>query len=142
AGKHANDLGHVVDGGYFENSGAVTAAELVVLINRVATANQWNLVPVVILIDYQNCSPKRRDCSEDEPNQLRKGCRPDEYGPFPYQGPEGPSKDFSAEKWANEVLSPVRALLNTRGARGEQAVGDIRNGQPPFGALPTLLELR
>lgn len=28
------------------------------------------------------------------------------------------------------MLSPARALLNTRGARGEQAVGDIRNEQP------------
>jgi len=135
-------VGHVVDGGYFENSGAVTAAELVVLINRVSKANGWNLVPVVILIDYQNCSVKGRDCSEDEPNQLGKSLCPDEYGPFPYHGPEGPSTEFNAERWANEVLSPLRALLNTRGARGEQAVGDVRNAQLPVGALPTLLEFR
>ena len=135
-------IGHVVDGGYFENSGAVTAAELVVLVNRVSKANGWNLVPVVILIDYQNCSPKGRNCSEDDPNQLGKSACPDVYGPFPYHGPEGPSTAFNAEKWANEVLSPLRALLNTRGARGEQAVGDVRNERLPFGPLPTLLEFR
>jgi len=140
--NNAGHIGHVVDGGYFENSGAVTAAELVVLINRLSKANGWNLVPVVILIDYQNCSVKGHDCSEDEPNQLGKSACPDVYGPFPYHGPEGPSTRFNAERWANEVLSPLRALLNTRGARGEQAVGDVRNEQLPVGGFPTLLEFR
>ena len=141
AGK-AVSKGHVVDGGYFENSGAVTAAELVTLIRRVSKEKGLNLVPVVILIDYQNCSSQGINCEENDPNDLRKGCHPDEYGPFFYQGPLGPSHDFNAEKWANEVLSPVRALLNTRGARGEQAVGDIRNEQGLVGTLPTLLEFR
>lgn len=142
AGKQSNVLGHVVDGGYFENSGAVTAAELVMLIKRVSKARNWSLEPVVILIDYQDCSPKHRECSENEPNQMVKGCPPDSYGPFWYQGPNGPPTGFNAEKWANEVLSPVRALLNTRGARGEQAVGDVRNDRLPVDGKPTLLEFR
>ncbi len=85
---------------------------------------------------------KGHDCSEDEPNQLGKSSCPDVYGPFPYHGPEGPSTKFNAERWANEVLSPLRALLNTRGARGEQAVGDVRNERLPVGGLPTLVEFR
>lgn len=151
-------LGHVVDGGYFENSGAVTAAEVVLLINTMSQRNGWNLKPVVILIDFENCSPKRKSCAgQGDITKLPGDCAFDAYGPFPYRGTEGPTPPVSGDQWANEVLSPLRALLNTRGARGQQAVGDVRTTsrfstaspepQPaPQAAtasgLPTLLEFR
>ncbi|HEV7921354.1 MAG TPA: hypothetical protein VGR02_11260 [Thermoanaerobaculia bacterium] len=127
-------LGHVVDGGYFENSGAVTAAELVLLIRQHADPR---LTPVVILIDYENCGPtvtkRPGDCRFADFNQAPPATRPVE--------PQ------AAEKWANEVLSPLRALLATRGARGRQAVGDVRTssqfGVPPLGPVPnTVIEFR
>ncbi|HEX8154744.1 MAG TPA: hypothetical protein VF698_16550 [Thermoanaerobaculia bacterium] len=122
-------LAHVVDGGYFENSGAVTAAELVTLVNVVARRQQWRLVPVVILIDYEQCP----------------AC-PDPYGPFAFG--DRPDNPLKADRWAAEVLSPLRALLDTRGARGDQAVGDVRTEATFVDALrvgsklPSVIEFR
>jgi hypothetical protein len=82
---------HVVDGGYFDNSGAVTAAEIVNLIRRRAAQNRVAIVPYVLVIRYQPLEPP----------------------------PAEP------EVWANEVLSPVRALLNTRGSRAVLAVAQL-----------------
>lgn len=120
-GSDSAIAGHIVDGGYFENSGAVTAAEVVNLIRRVAASHaDWKKLHIyVITIDFEDYSALCRR-------------KPDQCGPDPTEKPfkalpgaEGP-RPGKPEMWANEVLSPLRALLNTRGARGSQAVGDIR----------------
>lgn len=80
---------HVIDGGYFENSGAVTASEIVNIIRRSPFAG--NVRPYVLVIHYGAANPK------------------------------GPS----SERFANEVLSPLWGLLNTRDARGVLAVDQI-----------------
>jgi len=82
---------HVVDGGYFENSGAVTAAEIVNLIGRRAKQNGIAIAPWVLVIRY---TPK-------------------------YPAP------VASERWLNESLSPVRALLSTRNSRGVLAVAQL-----------------
>jgi len=82
---------HVVDGGYFDNSGAVTAAEVVNVIRRAAAQSGVAVTPYVLVIRYT---------------------------------PENPPP-AQPERWANEVLSPVRALLNTRGSRAVLAVGQL-----------------
>ena len=82
---------HVVDGGYFDNSGAVTAAEIVNVIRRAAVQNKVAIAPYVLVIRYTPKNPPRAQ----------------------------------PERWANEVLSPVRALLNTRGSRAVLAVGQL-----------------
>ena len=111
--------GHVVDGGYFENSGAVTAAEIVGLIGRIAAQRGWKLDPYVILIDSEDasklCKKNRQACKPDRTKRPFQ-AKPDADGPAPKK----------PERWLNEILSPLRALLNTRGARGSQAVGDVR----------------
>jgi hypothetical protein len=115
--------GHIVDGGYFENSGAVTAAEIVNLIRRVAAIPKhadWKRLHIyVITIDFEDysklCKAKPGHCGPDP--------TPRPFKALP--GADGPANG-TPEIWANEVLSPLRALLNTRGARGSQAVGDIR----------------
>jgi hypothetical protein len=89
---------HVVDGGYFDNSGAVTAAEIVDVIRRQSARNGVAVSPWVLVIRYT---------PQDPP-------------------PATP------EMWVNEVLSPVRALLNARGSRAVLAVKQIgpqTNGQ-------------
>jgi len=102
-------FGHVVDGGYFENSGGVTAAEVVALINQKRAAG-YHVKPVVIVIDYFESSRQK----------------PSDPTPFcPAPGICGPGAPNTVERFANEVLSPLRALLSTRGARGSQAVGDL-----------------
>jgi hypothetical protein len=136
-------LGHVVDGGYFENSGAVTAVEIALAMRAIAAKNRWNLVPVIVLIDFENCSPNHLKCG-DEPDlsKLKGDCSFDAYAPFPYRGTEGPPEPSAPYLWANEVMSPLSALLNTRGARGEQAVGDARSLGRPVNGRPTVIEFR
>jgi hypothetical protein len=82
---------HVVDGGYFDNSGAITAAEVVNVIRRRAAQNHIAIAPYVLVVRYMAVKPK----------------------------PAAP------ELWLNEVFSPVRALLNTRGARAVLAVAQL-----------------
>jgi hypothetical protein len=94
--------GHVVDGGYFENSGTVTAGEILqeVLRLRNTGAPNWKKVrPLVVLISNEPLNPK-----------LRSGKKP----PPPNRG-------------LNEILSPVNALINAREARAAQAIGVIRS---------------
>ncbi len=84
-------LGHVVDGGYFENSGAATGAEIADWLQQNLDVDVW-----IIIIKYG----------------------PDTSG-FP-----------PPERVANEMLSPLRAIFDTRDARGELAVVDIRKFAP------------
>jgi hypothetical protein len=73
----------------------------------------------VILIDFADASKlckKNRAWCKPDPVEKAFAAFPDTDGPSP----------GSPERWINEVLSPLRALLNTRGARGSQAVGDLR----------------
>jgi len=84
-------VGHVVDGGYFENSGAATGEEIALWLQENLPVDVW-----VIIIKYG----------------------PDTSG-FP-----------PPERVANELLSPLRAIFDTRDARGELAVVDIRKFAP------------
>lgn len=85
--------GHVVDGGYFENSGAATAIELLSAIREHSTPQQWNSVlPIVMVISNDPHLPPL-----DAPSLATV--------PAP-------------RTLMNEVLSPVRTLLKTRDARG------------------------
>ena len=105
-------FGHVVDGGYFENSGAVTAREVVAAIADYAAAKGYKIQPYVILIDHWD-SLAANNCPRDK----------NLFCPAPGQcGPPPPAK---AEDFLNEVMSPLRGVLNARNARGLQAIGDI-----------------
>ena len=96
-------LGHVVDGGYFENSGASTSAEVLGAIQAYLRDNSLpqRVLPVVILIsnDPHRASP----CTDLQGADL------------------GKPRDF-----LNESLSPLIALLKTRDARGKYAEATIR----------------
>jgi len=90
------DVGHIVDGGYFENFGALTAQEALAAVLKALEAKGKKARPVLIQI------------SND-----------------PTLGPDDldvervlPPADRKSNGWANETLSPVRALLKTRDARG------------------------
>ena len=84
----------VVDGGYFENSGATSIMDLLD-----ALADQdGTMLPVLVLIRNDPLAPPL--CSRGGPTQAR-------LEPW---GPEGPR----AAEFLNEVSSPIRTLLNTR----------------------------
>jgi hypothetical protein len=95
------DGSHLVDGGYFENFGAVTAREaLKAGIDRMGRAVR----PVAILIS----------------NDPELGERD-----LPASNPQ-PPRGAKGASWAAEALSPLRALLHTRDARGLLAASELR----------------
>ncbi len=83
----------LVDGGYFENSGAVTVIELLDAVKRYAKGTGKDLRPFVIHISNEPVVP--------DTEQARK--------------------QVSFHPVMGEVLSPLRALLKVRPARGFQA---------------------
>jgi hypothetical protein len=99
--------GRVVDGGYFENSGATTTLEVLLTIDQLALEDErWKKVdPIVIHISNEPVDPS------SGPQTLRAA-------------PENPT--IAPRHWLNEVLSPFSTLLNTRSARGTYARESLR----------------
>ena len=101
---------HVVDGGYFENSGAQTAADIIrklkLLPNADVTIN-------LILIRFQEV----------------------QVNGTPVPPP-------AATRFMNEVLSPLRALLATRGARGTLSYAEAQMLVPSTNQFEFLLTQR
>jgi hypothetical protein len=91
----------LVDGGYFENSGAATVMDL---LNQIG--NESSIYPILVLIRND---PQAPPVCKDRPGSSAPGF-----------GPAGPPADNAI----SEVASPVRALLNSRTARGRLAEVD------------------
>jgi len=91
------EYGHLVDGGYFENSGLASLREVYDLL----TKSRSDLQPYVLYL----CNDPRT-CFASERN---------------------PRSDATYESAAaDELLSPIRALLRTRDARGSLAEANLR----------------
>jgi len=91
--------GYVVDGGYFENSGATATVEILETLPLMENEDpRWAKVdPVVIHISNEPVAVPA------VPDTLEKA-------------PENPN--IRPSPWLNESLSPIWAMLNTRNARG------------------------
>ena len=100
-------IDHVVDGGYFENSGGQTAADIV---RKLQAMPSSDVTINLILIRYQEV---------------------DANG--------SPMPPPRATRFMNEVLSPLRALLNTRGAHGVLAYAEARRPVPAANQFEFLL---
>jgi hypothetical protein len=100
-GKNGKLLEHVVDGGYFENSGAATAADVIAILQKSQASRSFTIH--LILIKFEE-----RLSSESQKCETR---------PMPAPGPT---------RFLNESLSPLRALLATRGARGVLAYAEAQ----------------
>jgi hypothetical protein len=99
--------GHLVDGGYFENSGASTAANILKECVAISKRDE-QLLPVVIVIT--------NDPSIKEPcTKSPEGCPPNSF--------------------LNEIWSPFAALLATRGARASYARSEIKSFVESHGGL-------
>jgi hypothetical protein len=111
--------GRVVDGGYHENSGALTAHDILRAVRRTLRPDRARgkivVEPRVIIIT--NDPGSARLCSAFLPDaSARPGERP--------QGkPSDPAKPLRNQPrlWLPELMSPLDALLNTRVARGTHA---------------------
>lgn len=109
---------HIVDGGYFENSGATTALEILMRIKEYcAVQNITDVDPKVITISN---NPRRPpiDPAKAGTQKARTLSEPETV-----QG-----------RIIGEVMSPVRALLNSRDARGTFAQKAIVRQQRRFKA--------
>jgi hypothetical protein len=93
-----SDGTHLVDGGYFGNFGAVTGGEVLR-----GGIKRWGraIQPVAILISND---PKLQE--QDFRSSELRSAKP--------------------KTWAGEALSPLRALLQTRDARGLLAASELR----------------
>jgi len=108
--KDGEKHGRLVDGGYFENSGATTTLEIVLAVQAMALDPtedpRWErVVPTVIHISNE---PRRPD---EPPETLAAGARNPRIAPG---------------AWMPEVLSPLRTLFSTREARGTFARETLR----------------
>jgi hypothetical protein len=111
------DGGHVVDGGYFENSGAATALEVLYEVEAAIERGGWHeFVPVVIEI--------RNGPTKEKPNTTTQA-----------QSTPAPSKE---REFLSEALAPVSTLLNTRDARGTFSQAAIRSEQDSQDPPPPL----
>ncbi len=102
-GKTAH--GRVVDGGYFENSGATTTLEILKTIDAMALDEEedprWKDVETLVIhISNEPVNPKL------PPETLDMAAEHPKIAP---------------RAWMNELLSPLWTMLNTRGARGTYA---------------------
>ncbi len=100
--KEGKVRGRVVDGGYFENSGATTTLEILKTLPLLAKEDgRWAKVePIVIHIGNEPVDPSA--------------------GPATLSGARD-NESIKPHRWLNEVLSPLWAMLNARGARGVYA---------------------
>ena len=97
----------VVDGGYFDNSGGITARQIAAATAAAASGAPRTMRLVVLHI------------GNAPPNEGRSGSN--SLGLLP-----------GGRVWLGETMSPVRALLDVRGAHAEQAVDDLNQSSPGY----------
>lgn len=102
------DGGHVVDGGYFENSGAATALEVLYEVEAAIQSAGSGEVVVPVIIEIRNGPTK------EKPNITSPAATP------------APS---DKQEFLSEALAPVSTLLNTRDARGTFSQAAIKSEQ-------------
>lgn len=128
-------LGHVLDGGYFENYGAVTSAEIARAAVKAFERRGVAIQPILIQIS-SDPELSKRDQPVREPGFLP--LRPETASRWPdlldrirckFAGDE--AEGCTADRpglLANEALGPLLGLLNTRTARGvlaNKTVADV-----------------
>lgn len=109
--------GHVVDGGYFENSGAATALEIVYVLEEVIKNHpEWKERLVPVLIEIRNGPTSE---PPPEPEGDAKAVATTAVPPKLYRHPE----------LLSEVFDPLVTMLNTRDARGSFSQKTIETEQ-------------
>jgi hypothetical protein len=94
--------GRVVDGGYFENSGAATALEILYEVEAAIEAGKWPETVVPIIIEIRN-----------GPTQQNPEIRKDVVD----EKKEAKDEKERQREFLSEALSPLSTLFNTRAAR-------------------------
>jgi hypothetical protein len=100
--------GHVVDGGYFENSGAATALDVLDLALR--TTDCGCFTPAVVVIQYRD-DPDGQGSRREEQSAVRD-CPALTGAPAPLV-------------WVPDLLAPPVTLINTRDARARSSMDTL-----------------
>ena len=102
------DGSHIVDGGYFENSAATTALEIVTRIKEVCAHDRIANVDVKVIM------------ISNDPRKGSISIAPAKPGPEP-PGPKLTKPVVTSAHFLGDLTAPMSALLNTRNARGSYA---------------------
>jgi hypothetical protein len=125
AGRFAPDGTHVVDGGYFENSGAATGLDILRLVNSELRQNAQlrGIIPQIIMIsnDPLGVASGSRDLTMTK-QSLKNVAR----------AAAAEAAQRQPGTFLEDTLAPVYALLSTREARGEYAQRAIGQAQGQF----------
>ncbi len=116
---------HIVDGGYFENSAATTAYEVVTRIKEWCAVKNIGNVDVKVIMISNNPRKPPSVPAKPPPEQ----ARPKLTKPVTVSG-----------RFMSELTAPLYALLNTRDARGTYAQRAIGHEQRPIKATEAPLE--
>jgi hypothetical protein len=115
---------HVVDGGYFENSGATTALEIVMRVKDECRFKGITNVDVKVIM------------ISNDPRKGSLAIAPAKPGPSP-SGPQRTKPLTAQGDFLGDLTAPPYALLNTRDARGVYAQKAIKREQRRFKAGET-----
>ena len=115
------DGSHIVDGGYFENSGATTALEIATRIKDVCAVGKITNVDVKVIM------------ISNDPRKGSISIAPAKPAPEP-SGPKRTKSVTTRGQFLGEVTAPLYSLLNTRNARGTYAQKAIAREQRRFKA--------
>jgi hypothetical protein len=113
------DGSHIVDGGYFENSAATTALEIVTRIKDVCAHDRIANVDVKVIM------------ISNDPRKGSIAIAPAKPGPEP-PGPKRTKPMTTQGQFLGELTAPLYTLLNTRNARGTYAQKAIKREQRRF----------
>ncbi len=127
AGRISNDK-RIVDGGYFENSGTVTAVEILRIVNDEIAREQSpeKVIPVLILISNEPGAPDvalQAEAARLAQDYARAGFFFASIGISQSPALTTTHEMLKAmpDAFASESLAPIRALLHTRESRGSLA---------------------
>jgi hypothetical protein len=113
------DGSHIVDGGYFENSAATTALEIVTRIKDACAHDRIANVDVKVIM------------ISNDPRKGSIAIAPAKPGPEP-PGPKRTKPMTTQGQFLGELTAPLYTLLNTRNARGTYAQKAIKREQRRF----------
>jgi hypothetical protein len=146
--RYGNDnVRQVVDGGYFENYGARTAADLSRKITEIGRSHGVNLVPIVVVVS-NDVDGSRADDYAVSPNPDDEGNEPERPSyllkdvtltcerPRLLNAIIQENRNKNGKAPLSELLAPLAGLYNTRSGHGVIALQDLRSlhcdpGEPP-----------
>jgi hypothetical protein len=109
------NLGHILDGGYFENYGARTMRDLRLGLRRIDP--RWDLSRQAILVEIVNDT----DLTDDDADRS-EAAKAGEHAEIPNSVKSDKSSQResygTAYGFLNEVIAPIQGLIGTWGSRG------------------------